>query len=893
MTQHATSHAAVGLSVHVVSHTHWDREWYQPAARFRQRLVTLIDELIDQPPRDGESFLLDGQAVVLEDYLAVRPERREALCALLASGRIEAGPWYVLADNLIPSGEALVRNRLLGRRIVRALGGDALRVTYAPDSFGHPAALPAIARGFGDEIVIAWRGYGGKRWPRGDSAIWTSPDGEAALLYHLPPSGYEFGVSLPVGESQLRARWVELETVLGGRASLGIALVLNGADHHARQAHHDDAVDALVRIAAPCKVTASSLGAAAAGLCRRAASASLPVVTGELRDSYGYTWTLQGTFSTRAQQKRRNAVVERLLTREAEPWAAMAKRLEQRNFGPVLRAAWATLLRVHPHDTLCGCATDEVARAADARLDSALAQAEGVRDDALSVLVRHDADAARERPPDWQSIMVVRNATARPRAGVAEVSLLVKIRDVPVGPGSGAARGANTSPGAVEIASGTVPFQVLNTARVHDRLDSMRHYPDDDLVERRRGVAWLTDSVPGYGTTCYPVGGAAAAIKPVLPSGVLPVTARRGVLRNNQLSLEFDAKGRARIRFGSTTLNNLLVFEHVGDRGDLYTHSAAGRPITGARFRSQAVTHRGPLRAAMEQEWTLRVPSSLGAHTMVTIRLAVCWSLDAGAGYVREAVRGINTAQDHRLRIGIRTGITNPRVIADAAFWPVERMPIVVDREDRAMECPPTTAPLHRYVSLYDRDRGCTLYSDGLAEYEAANDGTAWVTLVRGVAELSRSDLPERPGHAGWPASTPEAQCPGIFDASFAVLPHGNLSETATALVARTADDVLVPLQAVTIRSALHLPAPSQGIELEGDGLVLSSIKDSDNGDWIVLRCVNLFDRETAGTWRCGFAVTEARDSRLDETPMNAARVEHGCVIFNAGPKALVTILVR
>src|SRR5205823_15043449 len=84
------------LTLLVVPHTHWDREWYHTAAQFRQRLVPLIDELIGDPPPPGESFLLDGQAIVLEDYLAVRPDRAAELAALLRNGRLEAGPWYVL-----------------------------------------------------------------------------------------------------------------------------------------------------------------------------------------------------------------------------------------------------------------------------------------------------------------------------------------------------------------------------------------------------------------------------------------------------------------------------------------------------------------------------------------------------------------------------------------------------------------------------------------------------------------------------------------------------------------------------------------------------------------------------------------------------------------------------
>jgi alpha-mannosidase len=108
---------SAGLVIHLVAHTHWDREWYRPAAQFQQRLVALIDELIDEPP--GMPFLLDGQTVVLEDYLALRPGRADELTARLRAGALEAGPWYVLPDELIPSGEALIRNLLAGRRALR------------------------------------------------------------------------------------------------------------------------------------------------------------------------------------------------------------------------------------------------------------------------------------------------------------------------------------------------------------------------------------------------------------------------------------------------------------------------------------------------------------------------------------------------------------------------------------------------------------------------------------------------------------------------------------------------------------------------------------------------------------------------------------------------------
>ena len=101
----------------LVSHFHWDREWYRDFQEFRGRLVDAIDSVLDLVATDpGFRFMLDGQAIVLEDYLVVRPHRRAELEAGLASGRLAAGPWYVQPDSFLPGGETHVRNLLHGRR---------------------------------------------------------------------------------------------------------------------------------------------------------------------------------------------------------------------------------------------------------------------------------------------------------------------------------------------------------------------------------------------------------------------------------------------------------------------------------------------------------------------------------------------------------------------------------------------------------------------------------------------------------------------------------------------------------------------------------------------------------------------------------------------------------
>jgi alpha-mannosidase len=900
------------LEAHLVSHTHWDREWYLPAARFRQRLVALIDELLADDTGPG-AFLLDGQAIVLEDYLAIRPDRRSAVMARLASGRIEAGPWYVLADELIPGAEALVRNLFAGRRILRALGATAPGVLYSPDAFGHPAALPTLAAGFGFPLVILWRGYGSTRWPAGDVVRWRGADGSGVLLYHLPRSGYEFASSLPADPSAANERWRHMREELAPRSVVGVVLLPNGADHHARQHLLPEAIEALAAAAAPDRVIAGSLGGFATALRNAAAESPLPLIQGELRDSYGYTWTLQGTFASRAHQKRANAHCERLLVRDAEPWAALAWARGGFSRRALVESAWTTLLACHPHDTLCGCSIDAVARAMDARLEQVATEGTGIRDDALLDIVGHDAVRARTARRGWREVLIVRNPAPRPRGGIAEVEIRRFIADVPVGPGSAHAappRRLRLPP--PELDGGRVPLQILGRSVAYDRVESARHYPDNDLVEVTTAVAWVPQ-VRGYGTHTFALD--AIPGSPTAPPARVQV--KGSVLDNGILTVAIDDAGSlaiASIALGAR-IAGVLHFQDVPDVGDLYTHAAGSTGITHASFLGAHVVQRGPLRATIDGRWRLRMPESaatggeqvaltdyatpatpmpaIGQRPLVPLELEVRITLDAGSSVVGIEISGDNVARDHRLRAIFSLGLPDAEVWADAAFGSVRRSALVVPEHERAMETPVDAAPLHRYVSLYDASRGATLFSDGLAEYEVLRNGAVAVTLVRAVGELSRNDLPERPGHAGWPASTPAAQCVGRFTGRFALMLHAARSPETIAAVEETADDVLLPLQGMTLRSALTIPPPTSGIELIGRGLAFGAAKESEDGNAVALRCVNLTDEVVRGAWRLGFTAHDARLARLDETPLEPLAIIDGEIRFTAPPRAVMTILAR
>ncbi|HEX6052725.1 MAG TPA: glycoside hydrolase family 38 C-terminal domain-containing protein, partial [Gemmatimonadaceae bacterium] len=764
--------------------------------------------------------------------------------------------------------------------------------------FGHTSALPLLARGFGCDVAVVWRGYGSSRWPSGDTARWQSRDGTSVTLFHLPPDGYEFGSNLPVNAEDARTRWHAMYATLEPRSRTGVMLLQNGADHHARQAGFDQAIDALSAAAAPIRIARSTLRRFASALLDRAREMRLPTVSGELRDSYGYTWTLQGTFATRARQKRRNATVERLLVRDAEPWAALAARLRGTSRRHLTSAAWRSVLLSHPHDTLCGCSVDEVARAMDARLDDAFTQGSGVRDDAVLDLVGHDVVDAQTRKADWRSLMLVRNRAPRTRGGIAELEIETFLADVPVGPGSKPPERVRqvVSP---RLLHGDVPVQLLATRRTNRRTESPRHYPDNDLVEVRRVVAWLPP-VAGYSVTPLPLDDGRGSAP--LTDGVVTVTSEsldNGTLR---VILEPDSSITLAASDGRWSLPRAIAIEDVGDRGDLYTHSPFGPLRTDDRFLRARIVHAGPLRGELETRWRVVVPSAAdrrqaGARPdtrgagFVDARIRL--SLDAASPFVRVGVDGVNGATAHRLRVRFATGIASPRVFADAAFGPVERCRLDVPDDDRRRETPPPTAPLHRYVSLFDAARGITVYSDGLAEYEVTDEGAVAVTLVRAVGDLSRNDLPERPGHAGWPVATPEAQMPGPFGGEFGLFPHAAASAETSDLIERIADDVLLPLVGTTLRSAVAIYPPTAPLELEGRGLAFSAAKESDDGEWLVLRCVNVTDRPADGRWILPFEPRDARLARLDETPETSLTPAGRALPFEARAGAVVTILVR
>jgi len=313
------------LDIHVVSHTHWDREWYLTYEQFRFRLVALVDRLLDLLDEDPayKYFHLDGQTIVLEDYLEIRPEQEPRLRKAIEGGRILIGPWYVMPDEFLVSGESLVRNLLRGHRISRQFG-TPMPVGYLPDLFGHVGQMPQIWRQFGLDNTILWRGFGGANaeyW-------WDAPDGSRLLMMHLPPEGYCNATRIVFDPDAMMARAKEKVEFERRRTRTGQALLMNGVDH----VEPHTAIPALVeRLSAiPGQRAIHSTLPDYVAAVRRTVEKEQPAletITGELRSGTDYANLLPGVLSARVYLKQQNAHVQTLLESYAEPLSVFATSL--------------------------------------------------------------------------------------------------------------------------------------------------------------------------------------------------------------------------------------------------------------------------------------------------------------------------------------------------------------------------------------------------------------------------------------------------------------------------------------------------------------------------------------------------------------------------------------
>ncbi len=361
----------------IVSHTHWDREWYLTFPRFRVQLLEAIDEVLDlleQDP-DWRHFCLDGQLLALADYLDARPGQTGRVRKLAASGRLGLGPWYVLPDEFLVSGEATVRNLQIGHAVGERLGG-VQKVGYLPDTFGHLAQLPQILKKAGIDNFIYWRGHGDEVSDLGLEWWWEAPDGSRALavnqvdgyvnaaaLGHAEPWHAHTRRALDPDEavSRVRSLFGKMQT----RSRSDVWLLNNGCDHHPPQRELGRMLTALREAFSETEFVHGSFGDYLAAL--RSSLPELPCWQGELLGGK-QALILSGVWSSRIPLKQANSACQDLLSQQLEPLLAYAHFLHGApDRTDLVDLLWRRLLENHAHDSIGGCSIDQVHRDMETR----------------------------------------------------------------------------------------------------------------------------------------------------------------------------------------------------------------------------------------------------------------------------------------------------------------------------------------------------------------------------------------------------------------------------------------------------------------------------------------------------------------------------------------------
>jgi alpha-mannosidase len=862
----------MGHTLHVVSHTHWDREWYLTFQQFRARLVDLIDNLLAILDRDPgfRVFHLDGQTIVLDDYLEIRPQNEQRLRAYIRQGRILVGPWYLLNDEFLTSAESHVRNLLYGHQMAEDFGA-VMKIGYLPDQFGNIGQMPQILQGFGIDNAIFGRGYSLAVPGRKMELLWRAPDGSEVLAHHLA-FWYNNAQKFPADPDEAVAYTQAIVDRQAPVAATRHLLLMNGVDHLEAQPDLAPILAGLQgKLGEEAEIVHSTLAAFIEGV--RAGKPDLEVWEGEFREDRGCQ-ILAGTLSTRMYLKQANARVQTLLERWAEPWTTAAWWYGAPDEMDFLRFAWKRLLQNHPHDSICGCSIDRVHEDMLVRFEEAADVGELLAARSMQYLAdRIDTSAL----PEGGLAFTLFSPAGGARDEVAEVDLEF--------PGE-------APPAAVRVVASDgseVPVQLLE---VRDTFERRLHPHELPRAEATRHVRLaLQTGVPGGGwNTLFAVPGRAPR------AGGEGVRANANSLSNEWVSVVVLPGGALAIADmeNGREFSPCSLFQSGGDCGDEYRYlpPMLDRVVTNAAEPATvAVELSGPLVGRLRVDTRLVVPEAAtpdrrARAERTTVLPITSWvTLRRGSRRVDVETRVTNVARDHRLRALFASGCDTDEAHADGHFDVVTR-PIQPPADWVGAS---TFAPQQSFVAVEgDDDRGLAVLNDGLPEYEVLPDDqrTIALTLLRSVGRLSSA------GDGGATDAeyndTPGAQCQSTYTFRYAVLPYQG--HWADAGVLAEAQAFLAPLRwAQTGRHAGELPPTVGLVTVEPSGLVLSCVKKAERGDRMIVRVYNPTAKLLHGRPSVRGATRAAR-VQFSEDEVESLALADGCAAVEVGPKKVVTV---
>jgi hypothetical protein len=830
-------------NVAVVPHTHWDREWYESFEIFRLKLVDTLDalvELLESDPSYGW-FLMDGQMAAIDDYLEIRPEATERVRELASSGRLTVGPWYVLMDEFLVSGETIVRNLEMGMARAANFGG-AMDIGYLPDMFGHIAQMPQILAQAGFSHAVVWRGVPSQVDRSG--FWWEAPDGSKVRAEYLP-TGYGNAATLPDDAAALVQRTAAYEKDVAGFLLDGI-LYMNGSDHLPPQPD-------LGQVIAEANALQDDFAFAITSLPRYLEHApvdGLPTWRGELRSGFRAN-LLMGVTSNRVDVKHAAALAEVALERRAEPYSAL--------FGEpadwperLLELAWLGVVRNAAHDSICACSVDAVVDSVLERFAESHRVALGLAERALGSLARSMAKAGP----------VVVNPSARTRSGIVELI----VQGEPGDETSEQVLSSRASlPGTLTLDAATVTsiLGMLQGTRISD--DAWVH--DVRIEEDETGidvtVAVGTEELPGIPLEAVKEN--LAARLAARPDAVVRVTLDQPPIRQivarvaDIPGLGWATYGPARLANpvnarpdadGSVVLSNGLVTVIVsgtdgtfsidghgglgrlvdgGDLGDSYNYSPPRDDSTVEVPESVLVevAEEGPVRAGAlitsVYHWPEEAESASSSRRgdqRVTVSTKL--ELHADETSVRVTTSFVNPSRDHRLRVHFPLPRPATTSEAGSAFGTATRG---LTAEGRADEFGLPTFPARDFVVA----GGLTVAHPGVREHElidleAGAEGqvarTLAMTLLRSTGMLSRVGMTYRPVPAGPLTPVEGLQLVGKRIETTYTLALGDVDPWSVS------EDLITPLESTTSFGGGWRDERGSGLNVEGARLSAVRLHD-------------------------------------------------------------------
>ncbi len=745
------------MKIHIVSHTHWDREWYRPFSYFHVKLSYFFDQLFRTLEEDSyKHFMLDGQMVMIEDYLILHPQNKQKIIDLVNQGKLVIGPWYSQPDEFAPDGESLIRNLLIGTSMSTEYG-RYMPIGYLPDSFGHTGQLPHILKGANIQSACVMRGVPTHKLDKNEF-LWKGTNGDSVKTVALS-KGYSNGMFMPKSEAAINMRMAKAVGELSELGDHKHALIMNGVDHQFSQPQVADFI---------AKSNGKYIHSTLENYVSEIEESDLKTIEGELISPVTNR-VHTSIASSRMNQKRMNRDTERMLERQVEPictlsWLKGAKYPQE-----IIDDSWKKLLKNQIHDSICGCCTDEVHKDIDRVYHD-------IKISASTIINMHSRALASSTSKDGLSLLVFNDAMIFGKQLVTG-EVFTDSKDFKL----------------LDSQGNEIEYAIENVEMIDAARQSIWSlYLETPCMVYKSKITFYADFDFQCGYKRFEILDGEMSNKKHVTKLI-----KTNKIENKHSVITFNENGTFDLYDKETkrSFHQLNTLEDVGDAGDTYNYSPVknDRVITNSDVKNcEVLIQESYFKTIAEISYVMQVPKCLlegdefRFEEMIPQKVKTIVTLHKDIKRIDITTKIQNEALDHRIRVLFPTSLKTDHSYAETQFGTIKRPNRIEGSDDWKelgfAEKPLPIYPMQKFVDLYDGELGFAVLNKGLTEYEIyqRDESTIALTLVRGVGQLGKPDLEVRPGRpSGMPHPTPDAQVLGEITSDYSILIHKSSSDEA------------------------------------------------------------------------------------------------------------------